>query len=391
MNANYTGNQISERRKALGLTQKQLAEQLHVTDKAVSKWERGINFPDLGLMEALADALNTIPAALLGLEDADRDEIVKNMTEISADQLEDAQKHLRITGWLTIAAAVVLAIGFAQDEMYSLLGMLIPALIIGALYLLFKFGAIRKWDFSDWMIFYGALIPVVIFNFGFLVLDYGFPDAVNFICVGITAVFTQILFYRTMRDTWAKALPVLGLLAHSLWLLSGGGAPVDGLLCAGICFSVWLILRKLDKNAKPLPVLKITAAAAVGLVLFSIVFYDSLVKAYVNLRREHLVSYCQELLEENTPGSRNYGPWTVSVYPEDHMVEFLTGGSGIGAETSYSGFYYSAEDAHIPFQGADLPVDVYEPTGTGWWTDGTDNHGTTQRIWKYFYWFEASF
>ena len=48
MDAQYTGEQISRLRKQKNLTQRQLAEQLHVTDKAVSKWERGVNFPDLG-------------------------------------------------------------------------------------------------------------------------------------------------------------------------------------------------------------------------------------------------------------------------------------------------------------------------------------------------------
>ena len=35
------GKYIAEKRKQLGMTQMQLAEKLHVTDKAVSKWERG--------------------------------------------------------------------------------------------------------------------------------------------------------------------------------------------------------------------------------------------------------------------------------------------------------------------------------------------------------------
>lgn len=47
MDASYTGNKIFELRKKSRLTQKELAEMLHVTDKAVSKWERGMNFPDL--------------------------------------------------------------------------------------------------------------------------------------------------------------------------------------------------------------------------------------------------------------------------------------------------------------------------------------------------------
>lgn len=50
-------NFITQRRKNLGLTQKALAEKLHVTDKAVSKWETGKGLPDLKLMEPLAEAL----------------------------------------------------------------------------------------------------------------------------------------------------------------------------------------------------------------------------------------------------------------------------------------------------------------------------------------------
>ena len=48
------GAYIRSLRTEAGLTQAALAEMLHVTDKAVSKWERGVNFPDLGLMEELA-------------------------------------------------------------------------------------------------------------------------------------------------------------------------------------------------------------------------------------------------------------------------------------------------------------------------------------------------
>lgn len=43
MNSRDTGKFIAERRKALGLSQKQLAEKLHLTDKAVSKWETGVS------------------------------------------------------------------------------------------------------------------------------------------------------------------------------------------------------------------------------------------------------------------------------------------------------------------------------------------------------------
>ncbi len=41
MNQTYTGTKIASLRKEKNMTQKDLAEQLNVTDKAVSKWERG--------------------------------------------------------------------------------------------------------------------------------------------------------------------------------------------------------------------------------------------------------------------------------------------------------------------------------------------------------------
>ena len=42
---------VAARRKAKGLTQKQLADRLHVSDKAVSKWERALSLPDIELLE----------------------------------------------------------------------------------------------------------------------------------------------------------------------------------------------------------------------------------------------------------------------------------------------------------------------------------------------------
>lgn len=58
MDNKKTGALIAARRQELGLTQKQLAEQLNVSDRTISKWERGAGFPDVSLLEPLADVLD---------------------------------------------------------------------------------------------------------------------------------------------------------------------------------------------------------------------------------------------------------------------------------------------------------------------------------------------
>lgn len=65
MNPIQTGNLIRTLRQRRGLTQKMLAEQIGVSDKAVSKWERGCGLPDPALLASLAEALNTDADALL--------------------------------------------------------------------------------------------------------------------------------------------------------------------------------------------------------------------------------------------------------------------------------------------------------------------------------------
>lgn len=65
MDAKTFGMFIAELRKGKGLTQAQLAGQLHVTDKAVSRWERGVGLPDLANLEALAQALDVTVSELI--------------------------------------------------------------------------------------------------------------------------------------------------------------------------------------------------------------------------------------------------------------------------------------------------------------------------------------
>ena len=49
------GQFIAKLRKEKNMTQKELAEKLHLTDKAISKWERGLSFPDIATLKPLSE------------------------------------------------------------------------------------------------------------------------------------------------------------------------------------------------------------------------------------------------------------------------------------------------------------------------------------------------
>ena len=59
------GAYILKRRKELGMTQKEFAEQLFVTDSAVSKWERGLAYPDITLLQSICQILKISEKELL--------------------------------------------------------------------------------------------------------------------------------------------------------------------------------------------------------------------------------------------------------------------------------------------------------------------------------------
>lgn len=65
MNNEKTGRFIADLRREKQLTQVQLADAIHVSDKAVSRWETGRGFPDIDNLEALSECLNVSIAELI--------------------------------------------------------------------------------------------------------------------------------------------------------------------------------------------------------------------------------------------------------------------------------------------------------------------------------------
>lgn len=116
MDKKVIGEKISKCRKEKGLTQKELADMLHVTDKTVSKWETGVNFPDIAIMEKLADALDIRVTDLLGLQDTASEEVIKEIALISIEEKNEIKKGIRSRSVMMLICIVYLM--FAEICLY---------------------------------------------------------------------------------------------------------------------------------------------------------------------------------------------------------------------------------------------------------------------------------
>lgn len=75
MDQSAIGSYIAQKRRGQNRTQEQLAEQLGVSNKTVSKWENGKCMPDYGIIQKLCEALGVTLAELMDGEDAAQDSV----------------------------------------------------------------------------------------------------------------------------------------------------------------------------------------------------------------------------------------------------------------------------------------------------------------------------
>ena len=110
------GKYIAGKRKALGMTQKQLAEKLNMSDKSVSKWERGICLPDVSVYMELCEILGISINEFLAGEDIDAENVEKksedNIIQVTKDS-KKKQKNLKsiLAVVTTCAVIMVLVLG----------------------------------------------------------------------------------------------------------------------------------------------------------------------------------------------------------------------------------------------------------------------------------------
>ncbi len=88
-NLSGMGPLIADLRNRKNLTQKELAEQLGVTDKAVSKWERGLSCPDISLLPRLSQILGVTIGELVNGEEMDSSDLKKDSLIIGKPNISD--------------------------------------------------------------------------------------------------------------------------------------------------------------------------------------------------------------------------------------------------------------------------------------------------------------
>ena len=135
------GKFISERRKAQGMTQMQLAENLGITDRAVSKWETGKSLPDASIMldlcAVLGISVNDLLSGEVIMENYNK-EMEKKIVEL-VKQKEESDRRLLALEWV---------IGI-----FSVIMLIIPVMLAGLL-------TIPEWQRVA--LIFAGLIPCII-------------------------------------------------------------------------------------------------------------------------------------------------------------------------------------------------------------------------------------
>ena len=111
------GTFIREQRMILGLTQQQLAERLHVTNKAVSRWETGNAYPDIALLDNLAVTLSVSVEELcrgekIAMPSSDANSLLTDVITEAKQQKKDRVAKFLCILCLSLFSIIVLCYSF---------------------------------------------------------------------------------------------------------------------------------------------------------------------------------------------------------------------------------------------------------------------------------------
>lgn len=174
MDTREFGSFIAEQRKSIGMTQRELAEKLQVTDKAVSRWENGHGYPDIETLEELATALDL---SLLELMHSKKnaegsvtvEEASRAVSETIHMNIDDRRRERRITiVVLAFSLLLILLLSIFKNHLTvalvaSGIGMLY---LVAAILLLVEYGRSKRRA----LIFFSILLLLIPLSILFLLM-----------------------------------------------------------------------------------------------------------------------------------------------------------------------------------------------------------------------------
>ncbi|MBO4450592.1 MAG: helix-turn-helix transcriptional regulator [Clostridiales bacterium] len=174
MDTKEFGSFIAQQRKEAGLTQKELAERLNVTDKAVSRWENGHGYPDIETLESLSRELNVSLLELMHSKKNETDSVtVEEASQTISDTIQmnigDRRRERKITA-VILGVSLIGIIGLSLFR-GAPLAWIITA-VFGALYLIGTVMMLIDYKRYRTMrnLFFAILMSLVFFAVIFLLL-----------------------------------------------------------------------------------------------------------------------------------------------------------------------------------------------------------------------------
>ena len=192
MEAKTFGAFLARMRKEQNMTQAELAEQLHVTDKAVSRWERGVGLPDVNLLEPLAQALGLSLADLMHCHDPENPELEQATLEDFLTML----RRQRTLDWRSVRLAM-----FWLNVLFSVCGILMCPKTIAVQWRIINARLIPTNEMPSLVIF-----PLLAVGEFFVLELWNMYEQFGLFrkCGERNAVLTRALLYGTPFMRWVK-------------------------------------------------------------------------------------------------------------------------------------------------------------------------------------------
>lgn len=232
------GTFLVQLRKQKGFTQKELAQKLFVSDKAVSKWERGLSMPDIALLSPLAKLLDvTITELLSGqyirdpehMNMQDVESVVSGTLNLSAKEEEKRRRQRKWWGIVYLACVIIVllecallyALGYSSGEIASNLALVEGlSLLFGGWFCLFAKETLPSYYDENKIHYYSDGIfrmNIVFINFN----NSNWPHILNVARMWFTVVSVVFPFIYLTVSSFSPSVWDLGKLYITLFITLG--------------------------------------------------------------------------------------------------------------------------------------------------------------------------